>query len=87
MSIERVNVLAEMEDAAKYFKTIARETGSTLDHIRADAMKMAADAVSELIDAAGECRVRLPISMTHTEDLVAHMRLCRALEQMSDLDD
>lgn len=42
-------------------------------------LSTAGDAVRELMAAADECAVRLSLLMKHSEDLVAHMRICDAL--------
>ena len=39
--------------------------------------------VMELIEAAREAGERLTIYITHTEDLIAHMRLVRAIDALS----
>lgn len=38
-----------------------------------------ADVVRELMGAGDECAMRLSMLMKHSDDLVAHMRICDAL--------
>ena len=49
----------------------------TQEQWEANARLMA--AAPELLEALNECADRLQIHMTHTEDLIAHMKACKAI--------
>lgn len=72
-----VDVLAEMEQAHATLKRFACASEMTVDHVQADAMLEARDAVAELIEAASPIDQEVP-RMTREQ----HARFLSALARV-----
>lgn len=68
----RIDVLCVIYDAINVLD------GEGLDNLASN-LSTAADVIRELMASGDECAMRLSLLMKHSEDLVAHMRICDAL--------
>lgn len=61
----------------RFWASVYKDKDVSEEEREANARLMA--AAPELLEALNECADRLQIHMTHTEDLIAHMKACKAI--------